>query len=132
MLRDVLDFQQDPRALAAKDYLGHGAVEYAVNAPRSRPRELALYDSFAAPAHTLEHRQQALGAARQFSDRSTQRLIAPESQQALRRGVQIRNAQILIQQENARHHGVEQLGAVASQQVHLQLSRQAEHPLGAN
>ena len=68
MLRDVLDLQQQPQALAAHEHLSHRTIEDAVHASRGRPRKLALHDAFTALARALEHRQQTLRAARQFSD----------------------------------------------------------------
>ena len=77
MLRDVLDLQEQPQALAAESHLRHGAIEDAVHPSRGRPREFALHHAFAALARAIEQRQQALGAARQFGDGTAQRLIGP-------------------------------------------------------
>jgi hypothetical protein len=50
------------------DDLRHGAVENAVSPSGRWPGKLALHDAFAAGACAIEHRQQTLGAARQFRD----------------------------------------------------------------
>jgi hypothetical protein len=55
MLRDVLDFQQQPVVLPER-YLSHRAVEDAVDSARRRPGKFALHDTFAALARAVEQR----------------------------------------------------------------------------
>ena len=104
------------------------AVENAVDSARAGPRQFALHHALAALARAIEQRQQGLGAARQFGDAPAQRLIGAEAQQGLRRGVQVLDVQVLVQQEHAGHQAIEQLGALDAQRVQMEFSSQAERP----
>ncbi len=88
MLRDVLDFQQQPETLSQSD-LRHRAIQDAVDAARRRPGEFALHDALAALTGSFEQRQQGFGASRQFRDAPAERLIGPHAEQGLRGRVQI-------------------------------------------
>ena len=103
-----------PSTVLPQGQLRYGAVEDAIDAARRRPGEFALYHSLAALARAIEQRHQGLGAACQVRDAAAERLIAAQSQQCLRGGIQIEDSQILIQQEYAGHETVEQLVALDS------------------
>lgn len=92
-------------------YLSDGAVEDAVDSTRCRPRKFALHDSFASLARAVEQRQQGLSAARELHDAAAQCLIGSHAKQGLRGRIQIADMQALIEQKNAGHQGIEELGS---------------------
>ena len=89
MLGDVLDFQQQSRAIVAERDLRDGTIEDAIHAAGRRPRQFALDHALAAGARSLEQRQESLGAPGQFGEATTERLIATQPQQRLCGCIQI-------------------------------------------
>ena len=105
MLRNVFDFEEQPRVLPER-YLSDGAVEDAIDSARRRPGKFALHDSLAPLARAVEQRQQGFRTAAEFGNAAAESLVGTEAQQGLRGGIQILHMQTLIQQKYTRHQAI--------------------------